>query len=147
MTWCDHHCSRVGDMPSKVYLELNKHFISEKSLQNTCTHQAHFFCSWCQNWHAIQSHGKQWVHLECSSKPSKLFQLLCSFPSTAWTYKQEKTSLLAEERCKMSSCHGEFNMSKYLICKPVLQLLVFVCLELTYALHKKRWLLKSSGIL
>lgn len=54
-------------MPSKVYLKLNKHFISEKSLQNTCTHQAHFFCSWCQNWHAIQSHGKQWLHLECSS--------------------------------------------------------------------------------
>lgn len=54
-------------MPSKVYLEWNKYFISENSLQNTCTHQAHFFCSCCQNWHAIQSHGKQWLHLECSS--------------------------------------------------------------------------------
>lgn len=49
-----------------IWNETNN-FISEHSLQNTCTHQAHLFCSWCQNWHAIQSHGKQWLHLECSS--------------------------------------------------------------------------------
>lgn len=80
-------------MPSKVYLELNKYFISEKTLQNTSTHQLHFFCSWCQNWHAIQFHDKEWLNLECSYSLVRSFRLLCSFQSTARTYNQEKKGL------------------------------------------------------